>query len=66
MAERPAKQKLTHKSVNFEHPSKHAGEFCGICRHYIAGNPPRCEAVTEPIHPADWCHRFQKQLVPLK
>jgi hypothetical protein len=61
LAERPEKQKLSHQSVDYEHPSTHPGEFCGRCRHLIVANPPRCEGVKSPIHPADWCHRFRNQ-----
>lgn len=59
MAERSDDKKHSQASVNFEHPSTHAGEFCGKCKHYITANPPRCEVTQGPIKPMDWCHQFR-------
>jgi hypothetical protein len=57
-AERPAKDKLSHGQVDYEHPSTHP-EHCEICRHYIEAQPPRCEAVRSPIRGEDWCKRYE-------
>lgn len=59
MAERADADKFSHSDVGYEHPSQHTGEFCRVCVHFIAGSPPRCEAVKDPIRAADWCRRFK-------
>ena len=58
--ERPAAQKLSHAAVKYESPSRHANQSCASCIHFIAANPPRCEAVQSPISPEDWCKRFEQ------
>jgi len=57
--ERPDSDKYCHAEVWYEHPSKHIDESCGHCVHYIRGHVPRCQAVTGPIRPQDWCQRFE-------
>jgi hypothetical protein len=57
--ELPNREKRSHASVDFEHPSRHHGEPCAGCQHFIPGNPPRCEGVRSPIRAEDWCKRFE-------
>jgi hypothetical protein len=59
VAERAEADKIPHGEVRYEHPSRHSGEFCRICQHYIKAVPPRCEAVKSPIRAVDWCRRFE-------
>jgi len=56
--ERPAAKKLSHAAVGYQSPSRHSGQSCASCLHFIAANPPRCEAVQSPIAAKDWCKRF--------
>lgn len=58
-AERPEAKKISHGLVLYEHPSKHHGESCLKCEHFIVALPPRCEAVKPPIRAEDWCKRFE-------
>lgn len=53
-------EKRTHEAVGYEYPSRHDGQHCSICKHYIAADPPRCEGVKSPIRPGDWCERFRR------
>lgn len=57
--ELPDDEKATHASVAFEHPSRHEGQKCGGCAHYIAGDPARCQKVQPPITSPDWCAMYQ-------
>jgi hypothetical protein len=52
-------EKLTQISVDFEHPSKHDGERCARCTHFIFGSPPHCQHVKDPIHWDDFCKKFE-------
>lgn len=61
MAERPAADKIPHSEVDYEHPSKHLIQHCGICKHFIRAKPPRCEAVKSPIESHDWCKRYERK-----
>jgi hypothetical protein len=60
MIERAPADKLSHKSVNYEHPSKHSPDECEDCAHFIKASPPRCESVQNPIRDGDWCKRFSR------
>jgi hypothetical protein len=57
--ERAESAKLSQAAVKYEHPSRHQGQSCQACVHFIAANPPRCEAVKGPIRATDWCKRFE-------
>ena len=59
MAEKPEADKFTHTAVGYEAISKHEGQACGICAHYIPARPPRCEGVKSPISMRGWCRRFK-------
>jgi hypothetical protein len=56
--ELPASQKLSHAAVKYESPSRHSGQSCASCAHFIAASPPRCEGVASPVSPKAWCKRF--------
>lgn len=56
----PPVEKLTHSTVDYEHPSEHEGEECAGCRNFInAVGKPRCKHVQDPIRAGDWCERFK-------
>jgi hypothetical protein len=57
MAELPEAQKLSHREVNYEDPSRHSGQFCAGCQHFIS--PRRCEHVKSPISPRAWCKKYE-------
>ena len=69
MSEKPEYAKLLHSEVAYEHPSKHPGEQCRKCRHFIPDGhekdndkfEPRCEGVRSPIRAGDWCNHFSKE-----
>jgi len=62
MAERDAKDKLTHAEVEYERTSDHPGRHCGNCEHVIeAMGGTRCEAVKNPIDLGGWCKRWEKK-----
>jgi hypothetical protein len=56
--EKPESEKKTHAEVHYEHPSRHSGEFCAGCRHFIRANPRRCQGVKRPIAGPDWCRNY--------
>jgi len=58
MSEKRERDKFTHGEVDYEHPSKHFGQSCNGCEHFIRVMPPRCEGVKSPIAAKDWCRRF--------
>jgi hypothetical protein len=55
------KDKFSHASVGYVHPSPYEGKECRDCVHYISANPPRCEGVVSPIRPMDYCKRLQRK-----
>ena len=57
--ERQPEDKLPHSQVSYESPSQHEGQHCSKCEHYIAAEPPRCQAVASPIRPGDYCKRYE-------
>ena len=59
--ERQALDKIPHDEVGYESPSKHEDEQCSLCEHYIPAMVPRCQAVKNPIKPADWCKRYARK-----
>lgn len=61
--ERPDNKKLSHAAVKYETTSLHRGQACQNCLHFIAANPPRCEAIQSPIAPKAWCKRYEKAQV---
>lgn len=61
MPERPADEKLSHKSVQYERTSEHTGQACDNCKHVIeARSGTRCESVANPIYLNGWCIRWAK------
>lgn len=62
--ERPEAEKLSHAAVKFESPSRHPGQACESCIHFIAASPARCESVKPPIKKGDWCKRFAPKQSP--
>jgi High potential iron-sulfur protein len=57
--ELPAKEKASHAEVKYEHPSMHAGRYCGNCNSLIeAPDGNRCKTVVEPIYLNGWCKRW--------
>jgi hypothetical protein len=58
---KPEARKFSHDQVKYETTSRHPGEFCAICRHYISGQPPGCESVKRPIAPRGWCVKFEQK-----
>lgn len=57
MAEKPDAEKFSHREVNYESPSRHTGQFCAGCEHFI--RPNRCEGVKSPINARAWCKRYE-------
>jgi hypothetical protein len=58
--ELPPILKLSHLAVAYESPSRHKGQTCAGCVHFIAGKVPRCDGVKSPIKPRDWCKKFKR------
>jgi hypothetical protein len=48
--------KFLKSEVAYEHPSKHAGQRCQLCVHFIS--PHGCEGVAGYIRREDWCSKF--------
>jgi hypothetical protein len=59
--EKPASEKLSHAAVDYEAASHHLPNRCGVCAHFIAVSPPRCEGVQSPIAAQAWCKRFERK-----
>lgn len=59
--ELPDKEKATHAEVAYEHPSEHAGRYCGNCEHLIENaKETRCQTVKGPIYLNGWCKRWDE------
>ena len=60
--ELPPRQKASHITVHFEHPSEHKDADCDDCHNFIrSGSGNRCRTVVGPIEPEDWCSRFDRK-----
>ena len=59
--ERAPKDKLEHAEVGYQSPSKHEGEHCSLCEHFIPSMIPRCMSVKNPIRAGDYCGRFERK-----
>ena len=65
--ELPVHEKASHEAVKYEHPSDHAGQYCGNCKsilEYLNGN--RCKTVASPIYLNGWCERYPGKGEPVK
>lgn len=59
MQEQPARDKASHAEVKYEHPSDHAGQYCGNCKSLIEGmGGNRCKTVKDPIFLNGYCIRW--------
>jgi hypothetical protein len=62
MAERAESEKLSHKEVEYERTSEHAGKSCSNCGHVIeAAAGVRCESVKPPIYLTGYCIRWSRK-----
>ena len=59
MKELPIYKKTPHVLVKYGKGDEK--EHCGICKHFIAAQPPRCETVRSPIAANMWCERFERK-----